>query len=218
MKIVPGHLEGLLVVEPDVFGDDRGYFLETWNRRRYADAGIVFDFVQDNISMSRRGILRGLHFQNPHPQSKLVSVLHGEVLDVALDIRLGSPTFGQWQSTVISGANKRQVFIPAGFAHGFLVRSETALFHYKCTDFYSAADELCIRWNDPDLGIAWSLDDAAAGQGNPAMAAPFEPRLSPKDAVAPCLRDLPRKCLFHYAAHSPLLVRGAGIEGGQVCR
>lgn len=181
MKVIRCELEGLLLIEPQVFGDARGFFLETWNQRRYRDAGIAANFVQDNISFSRRGTLRGLHFQNPTAQGKLVSTLQGEVYDVVVDVRRSSPTFRRWHGAVLSAENKRQVFIPPGFAHGFVVLSETALFHYKCTDFYSPKDEVTIRWNDPDLGIQWPIE---------------QPVLSDKDAQAPLLRDLPPERLF----------------------
>jgi len=181
MNIIRCELDGLLILEPKVFGDPRGFFLESWNRRRYHDAGIEADFVQDNLSFSRRGTLRGLHFQNPAPQAKLVSVLQGEVSDVAVDLRRSSPTFSRWHAVTLSGENKRQFFVPPGFAHGFVVLSETALFHYKCADYYSPKDELTIRWDDPDLGIPWPVK---------------EPVLSEKDAKAPLLRELPRERLF----------------------
>ena len=135
MNVIRCELEGLLLLEPKVFGDARGFFMETWNRRRYEEAGIQAAFVQDNISVSRRGTLRGLHYQSPNAQGKLVSVMEGEVFDVAVDIRRGSPTFGQWHGVKLSSENKRQFFVPTGFAHGFQVLSETAMFHYKCTDY-----------------------------------------------------------------------------------
>lgn len=174
-------LEGLFLIEPDVYGDARGFFLESWNRRRYAEAGLAVDFVQDNLSFSRRGILRGLHFQNPMAQGKLVTVLQGEVFDVAVDLRQDSATFGQWEGVTLSATNKWQIYLPPGFAHGFQVVSETALFQYKCTAFYSAKDEASVLWNDPDLAIRWPVAD---------------PLLSAKDAQAPRLRDLPRERLF----------------------
>ena len=181
MNVIRCDLAGLLIFEPIVFGDARGFFMELWNQRRYGEAGLGVTFVQDNISVSRRGILRGLHFQNPRPQGKLVSVLQGEVFDVALDIRRGSPTFGKWHATVLSGENKRQFFLPPGFAHGFLVLSETAMFHYKCTEFYSPQDELTIRWDDPRIGIEWPVK---------------EPILSDKDGRGLLLRDVPFDRLF----------------------
>ena len=181
MNVLTCGIAGLLVVEPKVHGDARGFFLETWNRDRYREAGLDTDFVQDNVSFSRCGILRGLHFQNPRPQGKLLQVLQGEVFDVAVDIRRSSPTFGKWHGLVLSGENKRQFYVPAGFAHGFLVLSETALFHYKCTEFYSPQDELAIRWDDPDVGIAWPLK---------------EPLVSERDATGLRLREVPRERLF----------------------
>ena len=182
MKVTPCPLEGLLLIEPTVFGDQRGFFLESWNRQRYRDAGIALDFVQDNFSWSCRGTLRGMHFQNPMPQGKLVSVWHGEAWDVAVDLRRRSPTFGRWFGIALSAENRRQFYAPPGFAHGFVVLSEHALFHYKCTDFYSAKDELGFRWDDPAVGIAW-----------PPVAHPI---LSARDAASPRLSDLPTDRLF----------------------
>jgi len=181
MKVTTCDLQGLLIIEPDVFGDNRGYFMESWNRQRYRDAGVDFDFVQDNFSLSRRGTLRGLHFQNPLAQGKLVSVLQGEVFDAGVDIRRGSPTFGRWFGMTLSAENKRQFFLPPGFAHGFLVLSEMALFHYKCTDYYSPKDEQGFRWDDPDVGIKWPVEN---------------PILSQRDAAAPRLKALPPEKLF----------------------
>lgn len=150
-------LAGLLLVKPDVFGDERGFFQETWNLQRYTEAGLDRHFVQDNLSLSRKGILRGLHFQNPGPQGKLVHVLQGEVFDVAVDVRADSPTFGQWYGAILSAENHHQLFVPEGFAHGFCVTSETALFAYKCTDFYNPKAEFSLLWNDPDIGIEWPI-------------------------------------------------------------
>jgi dTDP-4-dehydrorhamnose 3,5-epimerase len=181
MNVIPGRIKGLLVIEPKVFGDARGFFMETWNLQKYEQAGVSNHFVQDNISVSRRGALRGLHFQNPNAQGKLVSVLQGEVLDMVVDVRLGSPTFGQWEAVMLSSENRRQFYIPPGFAHGFAVVSETAMFHYKCTGFYSPKDELTIRWDDPDIGIKWPLDN---------------PIVSEKDAKGLLLKDVPRERLF----------------------
>jgi dTDP-4-dehydrorhamnose 3,5-epimerase len=181
MNVLHCPLEGLLILEPKVFGDARGYFLETWNRNRYREAGLEADFVQDNVSFSRRGILRGLHFQNPKPQGKLLQVLQGEVFDVAVDIRRSSSTFGKWHGLMLSAENKRQFYIPPGFAHGFAVISDTALFHYKCTEFYSPTDEMSIRWDDPEIGIEWPLT---------------EPLLSDRDAKALRLREAPAERLF----------------------
>ncbi len=157
MKIETTPLAGLLLITPDRFGDERGFFQETWNLRRYTEAGLDRHFVQDNLSFSRRGILRGLHFQNPGPQGKLVYVLQGEVFDVAVDVRADSPTFGQWYGVTLSADNHQQLFVPEGFAHGFCVTSETALFAYKCTDFYSPQAEHSLLWNDPEIGIEWPI-------------------------------------------------------------
>jgi dTDP-4-dehydrorhamnose 3,5-epimerase len=175
MRVVPTDLPGVTILEPRVFGDSRGYFLETYNQARYREAGIGETFVQDNLSLSGRGVLRGLHFQNPHPQSKLVTVLEGEVHDVAVDIRVGSPTFGKFVAVVLSGENKRQLYIPSGFAHGFCVTSERALFFYKCTDFYAPECECGVLWNDPEIGIPWPIE---------------RPTLSPKDENYPHLKDV----------------------------
>ncbi len=183
MNIIQTSLEGVVIIEPKVFGDERGFFMETWNQARYADAGIPENFVQDNLSFSRKGVLRGLHFQNPNAQGKLVHVLQGEVFDVAVDIRVGSPTFGRWESVILSAENKRQFYIPAGFAHGFCVTSETALFAYKCTDFYNAKAEGSVLWNDPDLNIPWPVETS---------------ELSAKDAQGMRLRDFPRETLPRY--------------------
>ena len=181
MNILTSELPGVLIIEPKVFGDARGFFLETWNARRYREAQIDDRFVQDNIPMSRRGTLRGLHFQNPNPQGKLVSVLQGEVFDVAVDLRQNSSTYGRWYGLNLSSENKRQFYIPPGLAHGFQVLSETALFHYKCTDYYEPKNELTIRWNDPQLGIQWPI---------------MEPILSERDTKAPLLSELPNERLF----------------------
>jgi len=177
MNVIRCDLPGLIIFEPKVFGDPRGFFMETWNERRYREAGLEATFVQDNLSVSRRGILRGLHCQSPNPQGKLVSVLQGEVFDVAVDVRPASPTFGKWHGLHLSSENKRQFFIPEGFAHGFQVLSESAMFHYKCTRLYSPPDELTVRWDDPEIGISWPLPD---------------PQLSEKDAKGLRLRDVPR--------------------------
>jgi dTDP-4-dehydrorhamnose 3,5-epimerase len=187
MKVSPCELPGLLVIEPAVFGDARGFFLESYHQGRYAEAGLRLPFVQDNFSFSRKGILRGLHYQNPAPQGKLVSVWQGEVFDVAVDIRLGSPTFGRCHGLRLSADNKCQFYVPPGFAHGFQVLSETALFHYKCTEFYSPANEMAIRWDDPAIGIQWPLPS---------------PSLSAKDAQAPLLHQLPADRLFKWNAPS----------------
>lgn len=183
MKVIETKLPGVLIIEPAVFGDARGFFIETWNQKRYAEIGLSASFVQDNLSFSTRGTLRGLHFQHPNTQGKLVFVLQGEVFDVAVDIREGSPTFGQWVGVTLSADNKRQVYIPEGFVHGFWVTSETALFAYKCTDFYNPQAEGGIAWDDPDLGIAWPGE---------------KPILSEKDWNYPRLRELPPGRLPQY--------------------
>jgi dTDP-4-dehydrorhamnose 3,5-epimerase len=181
MKVLTCDIAGLLILEPKVFGDARGFFVETWNRRRYGEAGIDVDFVQDNISFSKRGTLRGLHFQNPKPQGKLMQVLQGEVFDVAVDIRRSSPTFGRWHGVLLSAENKRQFYVPIGFAHGFAVLSDTALFQYKCTEFYSPQDELAIRWDDPEIGVEWPVK---------------APLISDRDAKGLRLREAPQERLF----------------------
>ena len=172
LTLKPLTLPGLFCIQPQVFGDSRGYFVETYSERDFAAAGIKASFVQDNQSLSRRGVLRGLHFQKTHPQTKLVRVIEGEVFDVAVDLRPGSKSFGQWEGIRLSGELQNQFFIPAGFAHGFFVLSEKALFAYKCTDFYYAEDEGGIRWDDPRIGIEWP------GAG-------CEPELSDKDRRLP---------------------------------
>lgn len=157
MKVIKTTIPEVLIIEPKVFGDARGFFMETWQRERYSELGITGPFVQDNLSFSSRGVLRGLHYQRPpYAQGKLVSVVQGEVFDVAVDIRVGSPTFGQWAGVYLSGENHRQFWIPAGFAHGFCVVSETAYFSYKCSGgVYMPAAEGGIAWDDPELGIEW---------------------------------------------------------------
>ncbi len=176
MNVIQTELPGVLILEPKRFGDDRGFFMEMFHAKRYAEAGITGPFVQDNFSRSVKGTLRGLHFQEPHAQGKLVQALAGAVYDVAVDIRRGSPTFGKWVGVELSADNRRQLWVPAGFAHGFCVVSESADFHYKCTDFYAPGAERCIAWNDPDLGIPWPVSS---------------PLLSPKDSAAPRLEDAP---------------------------
>jgi dTDP-4-dehydrorhamnose 3,5-epimerase len=168
LKVFPTELEGVLILEPEVFGDRRGFFLESYQQRRYAEAGVDAGFVQDNISFSVKRTLRGLHYQYPHAQAKLVQALQGEIFDVAVDIRKGSPTFGRWAGAVLSSENRRQLYVPEGFAHGFCVLSESALFMYKCSDYYSPQDEGGLLWNDSDLGIDWPVRD---------------PILSPRDAA-----------------------------------
>lgn len=172
MKVTHSKLTGAMVFEPKVFGDDRGFFMETWNYERYKEAGLNVKFVQSNLSLSSKGVLRGLHFQNPHPQGKLVQILSGEVFDVAVDIRKGSATFGQWHGEFLTAENKKQFYIPEGFAHGFCVLSETALFSYMCTNVYHASADSGLLWNDPEIGIKWPID---------------VPLLSEKDKNAPTL-------------------------------
>jgi dTDP-4-dehydrorhamnose 3,5-epimerase len=155
MKVTPTRIPQVLLIEPRVFGDERGFFLETWHAERYTGAGIDLDFVQDNHSRSQKGVLRGLHYQLEQPQGKLVRVVTGAVFDVAVDIRRGSPTFGQWVGHELSGENHKQLYIPPGFAHGFCVLSDSADFLYKCTDYYSPEHECGIIWDDPDIGIEW---------------------------------------------------------------
>lgn len=159
MKVIETNLPGVLIIEPNVFGDTRGFFQETWRQENYEAIGIRKQFVQDNLSFSTRGVLRGLHYQQPKTQGKLVSVVQGEVFDVAVDIRVGSPTFGQWVGVNLSGENHRQLWVPPGFAHGFCVLSETTYFTYKCTDVYTPSAEGGICWNDPDIGIQWPLQN-----------------------------------------------------------
>jgi dTDP-4-dehydrorhamnose 3,5-epimerase len=167
-------LGGVVVIEPEVFGDARGYFLETYHRAKFAELGVRAEFVQDNHSRSAHRTLRGLHYQLRFPQAKLCRVVAGEVLDVAVDIRIGSPTFGKWSAVVLSAENKRQIFIPRGFAHGFAVRSEAAEFIYKCDEFYHPEDEYGVAWNDPVLAIPWEVEDpilSAKDRNYPALAA-----------------------------------------------
>jgi dTDP-4-dehydrorhamnose 3,5-epimerase len=159
IKVTSTPIEGLCVIEPTVHGDERGYFVETYNQNDFKEAGLDYTFVQDNQSMSVKGVLRGLHFQKQYPQAKLVRVLSGEVFDVAVDIRKGSKTYGQWYGVRLSGENKKQFLIPEGFAHGFQVLSDTAEFMYKVTDFYHPGDEGGIAWDDPDIGVDWVFRD-----------------------------------------------------------
>ncbi len=174
MEVVKTPLGGVLIIKPKVWGDSRGYFVETWQQERYAAAGIDLPFVQDNHSRSAYGILRGLHFQKTRPQGKLVHVSLGSVFDVAVDIRAGSPSFGQWYGVELTQDNQWQLWVPPGLAHGFVVTSEYAHFHYKCTEYYCPQDEGAIRWNDPDLGVVWPVEC---------------PVLSQKDTVAPSWRE-----------------------------
>lgn len=157
MNIIKTPLNGCVIIEPKVFGDARGFFLESWHKLKYQEAGITEEFVQDNRSRSSRNVLRGLHFQRTKPQGKLVSVIAGEVYDVAVDLRFDSPTFGQYVGVILSGEKNNQLYIPPGFAHGFCVLSEYADFHYKCTELYDPTDESGIIWNDPDIAIEWPV-------------------------------------------------------------
>jgi len=175
MKQIPTDIPEVLLLEPRVFGDQRGFFLETFQQQRYQDAGITLPFVQDNHSRSSKGVLRGLHFQLKHPQGKLVQVMRGSVFDVAVDIRIGSPFFGKWYGAVLNDENHRQLWVPPGFAHGFCVLSDLADFTYKCTDYYHPEDEGCVRWDDPAISISWPISD---------------PLLSAKDKDGPLLADL----------------------------
>ena len=160
-RAIPTGIDGLVVIEPTVFGDERGYFMETWNKPDFAEIGIPYNFVQDNQSKSKKGVLRGLHFQRTNPQGKLVRVISGEVFDVAVDLRKSSATFGKWHGVYLSAENKQQFYVPEGFAHGFLVTSETAEFVYKCTRLYDPGDEGGLLWNDPCIGVEWPELDVA---------------------------------------------------------
>lgn len=176
LKVTGTALPGVLLLETRVFHDERGYFLESWSEARYAAAGLPSRFVQDNLSHSRGGVLRGLHFQEPHAQGKLVTVLRGEVFDVAVDVRVGSPTFGRWEGFTLSAESGRQLWLPPGFAHGFVVTSADALFSYKCTEYYHPQAERTLLWNDPELGIDWPVE---------------QPLVSEKDQRGVPLREIP---------------------------
>lgn len=177
MQVIDTKIADVKIIQPKVFGDERGFFLETFEVRRYKEAlNINLDFVQDNHSRSSKGVLRGLHFQTENPQGKLVRCVRGTVFDVAVDIRIGSPTFGQWEGVVLSEENKTQFWIPPGLAHGFVVLSDIADFEYKCTDYYNPGSEGCLVWNDPDVGIEWPID--------------YVPTLSEKDLNAKSLKEL----------------------------
>ena len=177
MEVLKSTLPEVLIIAPKRLGDHRGFFIELFQAERYASIGIRFPFVQDNLSRSSRGVLRGLHLQYPNAQSKLVTVLRGRVLDVAVDVRRGSPNFGKSVAIELSECNGYQVFVPRGFAHGFVVLSDFADLHYKCDSFYSPRDEIAVRWSDPALGINWEIT---------------EPTVSERDAAAPLLRDIHR--------------------------
>ncbi len=184
MKINNTSLSGVMIIEPKVFGDNRGYFYESFQETRYTEIGITLPFVQDNASRSSKNVLRGLHHQQKHTQGKLIYVTRGTVFDVAVDIRVGSPTFGRWTSVILDDIDHRQLYIPPGFAHGFCVLSETADFFYKCTDFYDPASEITVQWNDPDIGIKWPIST---------------PALSAKDAKGKLLKDFTENELPKYA-------------------
>lgn len=169
-------IEGVFIIEPKVFGDSRGYFMETYKEDEFKQAGLNYNFVQDNQSKSHKGVLRGLHFQRKHPQAKLVRVISGEVFDVAVDLRKGSPTYGKWVGVILTNENKKMLMIPRGFAHGFVVLSDTAEFVYKCDEVYHPEDEGGIMWNDPDIGIVWPYKG--------------EPSLSEKDAKHPSFKEV----------------------------
>lgn len=181
MTVTEAPLPGILLISLDKFGDARGSFFESWNKERYAREGLPFTFAQDNVSYSSKGVVRGLHFQNPNPQGKLVHVVQGEVFDVAVDLRVGSPTFCKWFGAILSAANNTQMYIPEGFAHGFMALSDLAIFSYKCTALYDKAGDRSVRWDDPDIGIDWPIKNGI---------------LSDKDRHAPLLKDLPREALF----------------------
>jgi len=186
MRIIKTSLKGLVVIEPQVFRDSRGYFLESFQAARFHEHGIP-DFVQDNFSRSKRGVLRGLHYQLPHAQGKLIGVTRGKVWDVSVDIRLGSPTFGQWLAFELSDENQLQVYVPPGFAHGFCVLSEEADFYYKCTDYYNPTTEKGIAWNDPELKISWPVQ---------------EPILSAKDQHYLPLKNIAAENFFKFDGHA----------------
>jgi dTDP-4-dehydrorhamnose 3,5-epimerase len=180
VKVIPTKLEEVLLLEPQSFEDPRGYFMEIFQARRYTEIGIHNVFVQDNLSCSVRSTLRGLHFQHPNPQAKLVQAVSGEIFDVAVDIRRGSPTFGQWAGAILSDQNHRQLFIPEGFAHGFCVLSERAHFLYKCSALYSPKDEGGLRWDDPEIAVDWPI---------------AQPLLSERDKQFPSLKQIAAACL-----------------------
>jgi len=175
MKVIETEIPGVLIIEPKIFGDPRGFFTELYHAGRYTESGVATTFVQDNLSRSARNVLRGLHIQNPKPQGKLVTVLKGAVVDVAVDVRVGSPTFSRHVKVELNDENRRQFWVPRGFAHGFLVLSESADFFYKCDDLYSPADELVLKWDDPALGIDWGVS---------------APEVSPRDRAGHHLADL----------------------------
>jgi len=184
MKVTEFDIPGLKLIEPKRFGDERGWFAEVWQHQRYRDAGIRETFVQDNMAMSIKGVLRGLHAQEPHAQGKLVQVFQGRVFDLAVDLRVGSPTFAQWHGVILDDSNALQFYVPPGFLHGYYVMSKRALFGYKTTAIYSPENEFSVRWDDPTIGIEWPLDG--------------EPTLSDKDRTAPFLTDIEETRLSRY--------------------
>ena len=181
MNVIQTDIPGVVIIEPKLFGDHRGFFLETFRAERYASHGIYGPFVQDNLSRSARGVVRGLHLQNPNPQGKLVMVLRGRVLDVAVDVRVGSPTFGHHVAIELDDENRRQLWVPRGFAHGYTVLSDSADFFYKCDELYRPDDEIVVRWNDPGIGISWGIDS---------------PTLSARDVAAPLLANVERLPIY----------------------
>lgn len=183
MRVLQTGLEGVIIIEPDVHGDERGFFQESWKSSTYADHGVPASFSQANVSRSVKGTLRGLHFQHPEPQGKLVSVLEGCIFDVAVDIRVGSPSFGKWAGVELSATNHRQLYVPEDFAHGFMVTSETALFHYHCSREYAPRFDAAIAWDDPDIGISWPATPGS---------------ISDKDRKAPRLADISQNKLPRY--------------------
>ncbi|RYZ88740.1 MAG: dTDP-4-dehydrorhamnose 3,5-epimerase [Proteobacteria bacterium] len=185
MEVTKGKLLDSLIIQPKKFGDHRGFFVETYQEKRYFEAGLDKRFVQDNLSASTHGVLRGLHYQHTYPQGKLVSVVKGEVFDVAVDIRKGSPTYGQWQSVILTEDSMNQFWVPPGFAHGFCVLSEMAIFAYKCTDIYHPETEIAIRWDDPAIGINWPIKDL---------------KISAKDEKGILLSEVPEDLLTPYKA------------------
>jgi dTDP-4-dehydrorhamnose 3,5-epimerase len=191
MKIIPTELPEVKLLEPRIHSDARGFVMESWNVARYRELGLPTDMAQDNLSWSRRGVLRGMHFQNPNPQAKLIYALAGHIWDVVVDIRVGSPRFGHWMACDLSLENRRQLYIPNGFAHGFVVLSATALVAYKCTDFYRASCQSGLSWNDPQLDIRWPVAN---------------PILSEKDKQQPCLAEISLERLPEYEDASDLRV------------
>lgn len=185
MNVIKTMLPDVFIFEPKAFQDNRGYFFESWNLDTYKKVGLDYTFVQDNISFSHKHVLRGLHGQNPHSQGKLVTVLKGKVFDVAVDIRVGSPHFGKWVGEILSDENHRQLFIPPGFAHGFLVLSDDCIFQYKCTDYYNPKGEFTLCWNDPQINISWPIES-------------FSPIISEKDKNGYKLSDIPKSLLVKF--------------------